>query len=78
MGEAPPKIPSTAATKKAVETVKMVITHQQKYWRCLFPKDLSRGMPLWQSILTVLTFVDFEDILDSEKLHGETITPFTE
>ena len=71
MGEAPPRIPATAATRKAVETVRMVIMHQQKYWRCLYPKDLSRGTRCFQDAPTLLMLVDFDDFIEAEKLHGK-------
>lgn len=38
MGEPPDRIPETAATKIGIQTVKKVILHQSKYWKCLYPK----------------------------------------
>ena len=54
MGEAPPKIPETAATKTGIETVRKVIAHQSRYWRCLYPKDVSH---------------EFDILPGSEKMH---------
>lgn len=54
MGEAPPKMSETAATKIGIETVRKVQQHQSKYWRCLLPRDTSR---------------DFDSLPGSEKMH---------
>jgi histone deacetylase 6 len=43
MGETPPKIPETAATRTGIETVRKVVIHQSKYWKCLEPKHTVEG-----------------------------------
>ena len=54
MGEAPPRIHETAATKTGVENVRKVIMHQSQFWRCLHPKDVSR---------------EFDDFVEAARLH---------
>ena len=70
MGEAPPKIPETAATVKAVQTVQMVVQYQSKYWKCLHPKDPGWGQSDALQDRARLTCIDLDDFLEAEKLHG--------
>lgn len=54
MGEAPPRIRQTAATKSGLENVRKVIMHQSQFWRCLIPKDIS---------------TEFDGFIEATKLH---------
>ena len=54
MGEPPPRIPARAASKSGIETVRSVMLHQSKYWRCLYPKDASH---------------EFDNIEGTERMH---------
>lgn len=47
MGEPPPQIAQRAATQGCVETVRKVIAHQAKYWRCLYPRSPSSKSLVW-------------------------------
>ena len=38
MGEPPDRLPPTAATHQAVDTVQQVKIVQSKYWRSMYPK----------------------------------------
>jgi histone deacetylase 6 len=54
MGEAPPRIRQGAPKLAACQTVRMVAMHQQQWWDCLLPKDLSR---------------DFNSFTEAKRLH---------
>jgi len=41
MGEPPPQLPQSFASRKAAETVQLVSIEQSKYWKCMTPKRFS-------------------------------------
>jgi len=43
MGEPPDRLEETRPTNAGLQTVQMVAMYQSRYWRCLEPKDLTKG-----------------------------------
>ncbi len=74
MGEPPPRIHQRAPSASGVGTVRKVIKHQSKYWRCLYPKEASSSkIQLPTGGANVDKSLDFDSIPYVERLHGQTL-----
>ena len=74
MGEPPDRLEETRPTNAGLQTVQMVAMYQSRYWRCLEPKDLTKGethpVTLAITIHDAKAMAEITDSIGGERLHG--------
>jgi hypothetical protein len=71
MGDTVPVLEERAATRSAISTVRQVIAHQSKYWRCLVPTEARTGECGFGAIGEHISpNPEIEDVPGAERMHG--------
>lgn len=75
MGEPPDRINENAPTRKAIDVVSRVKSHQSRYWSCLWPK--SRASSRFSKNSRNNHFLEPDQSFHGERLHGIPYTALT-
>lgn len=78
MGEPPDRLEETRPTDAGLQTVQMVAMYQSRHWRCLEPKDLTKGATPLETVPLIIEdaklMAEITDSIGGERLHGGSST----